>query len=144
MTFYDNEPDADPAAWPEYLRNIPGMPEAEAAFRDGGWPGFARWATEQAAGEVKTMTAHKMGTGELRAMLQPVIFLHLTGPAEMIAGPGETGFGEEVFDAGTLVAAQYWGNGQVMLTDPQGYHVMVKAHSVHAIRAVSVRNAPSE
>jgi hypothetical protein len=165
MTLYDNEPDADACSaglirWndsadapPENLRKV--LDQAYELIQSSGWattsyrpPGsgmtLAAALALQAAREVKTMTAHTMNTGELRAELQPVIFLHLLGPAETVAGPGETGNGTHVFDKGTLVTAQYWGNGQVMLTDTAGYHRMVKAHSVHAARARAVRDAPAE
>lgn len=45
----------------------------------------------------------EFSTGELRAALQRIVFLRLTAPAGDLP-------------AGTVVAAQYWGNGQVVLT----------------------------
>jgi len=59
-------------------------------------------------------------TGELRAALQKIVFLRLT------ADHGD-GFAE-----GTIVAAQYWGAGKVMLTRfPDGARITPVAHQIH-------------
>jgi hypothetical protein len=59
-------------------------------------------------------------TGELRAALQKLVFLRLTDDH----GPG---FGE-----GTIVAAQYWGAGKVVLTRfPDGATITPVAHQIH-------------
>jgi hypothetical protein len=59
-------------------------------------------------------------TGELRAALQKIVFLRLT------ADHGD-GFAE-----GTIVAAQYWGAGKVMLTRfPDGATIIPVAHQIH-------------
>ena len=59
-------------------------------------------------------------TGELRAALQQIIFLRLTADH----GPG--------FTEGTIVAAQYWGAGKVVLTRfPDGATLTPVAHEVH-------------
>lgn len=64
------------------------------------------------------MTA--LSTGALRAILQRITFLRLTEDH----GPG--------FTAGTVVAAQYWGAGQVVLTRyPDGHTMTPVAHQVH-------------
>lgn len=58
-------------------------------------------------------------TGELRAALQPVVFIRLTTEV----GPG--------FPAATIVAAQYWGQGKVVLTRfPDGATMTAIAHNV--------------
>lgn len=59
-------------------------------------------------------------TGELRAALQPIVFLRLTADHE------------SGFTAGTIVAAQYWGAGKVVLTRfPDGATLTPVAHEVH-------------
>lgn len=59
-------------------------------------------------------------TGELRAALQRVVFIRLTTDV----GPG--------FPAATIVAAQYWGQGKVVLTRlPDGATMTAVAHQVH-------------
>ena len=59
-------------------------------------------------------------TGELRAALQKIVFLLLTAEH----GPG--------FAEGTIVAAQYWGAGKVVLTRfPDGATLTLLAHQIH-------------
>ena len=69
----------------------------------------------------------RMTTGELRSLVQPVVFLHLLGPAKIADKDGEFAFGE-----GTLVAAQYWGAGLISLTAMNGEKHMVIAHDINA------------
>lgn len=58
-------------------------------------------------------------TGELRAALQTIVFIRLT----TAHGPG--------FAAGTIVAAQYWGAGKVVLTRlPDGATITLVAHQI--------------
>jgi len=58
-------------------------------------------------------------TGELRAALQRIVFITLT-----------TDVGPE-FPAATIVAAQYWGQGKVVLTRfPDGATTTAIAHHV--------------
>jgi hypothetical protein len=58
-------------------------------------------------------------TGELRAALQPLVYLRLTANH----GPG--------FVEGTTVAAQYWGAGKVVLTRfPDGATITLVAHQI--------------
>jgi hypothetical protein len=58
-------------------------------------------------------------TGELRAALQRIVFIKLTTDL----GPG--------FPAATIVAAQYWGQGKVVLTRfPDGTTITTVAHQI--------------
>lgn len=64
--------------------------------------------------------AEEIQTGELRSLLQPVVYVRLT---EDVAG----------LDAGDVVGAQYWGNGKVTLTRvPDGKRSVGVAHSIKA------------
>lgn len=68
---------------------------------------------------VTTNDGKDFTTGALRAHLQRIAFVRLTESIGAIA-------------AGTVVAAQYWGNGQVALTSfPLGVVEVVVAHDVH-------------
>lgn len=72
-------------------------------------------------------------TGELRAALQAIVFVRLAG----YHGPG--------FTEGTIVAAQYWGAGKVVLTRlPDSATITLVAHQIHGswIQAVETQNAP--
>jgi hypothetical protein len=72
-------------------------------------------------------------TGELRAALQKIVFLRLTADH----GPG--------FADGTLVAAQYWGAGKVMLTRfPDGATITPVAHQVRGEWIVAQQATPPE
>lgn len=65
------------------------------------------------------MTTAPFSTGELRAALQRIVFVKLTTDL----GPG--------FLAGVIVAAQYWGQGKVVLTRfPDGTTMTAIAHQV--------------
>jgi hypothetical protein len=58
-------------------------------------------------------------TGELRAALQPLVYIRLT------ANHGQR------FVEGTIVAAQYWGAGKVVLTRfPDGATITLIAHQI--------------
>jgi hypothetical protein len=70
-------------------------------------------------------------TGELRAALQPVVFIRLTTEV----GPG--------FPANTIVAAQYWGQGKVVLTRfPDGTTMTTVAHHVQGEFIESALDTP--
>lgn len=61
-------------------------------------------------------------TGDLRAALQPVVFIELTEPIDD---------DPDGFSAGTRAAAQYWGQGRVKLTRiPDGHTVTPVAHKI--------------
>ena len=63
-------------------------------------------------------------TGELRAALQATVFVRLSQDTY----DGES---ELMFPAGTIVAAQYWGAGRVVLTRfPDGATITPVAHNV--------------
>jgi hypothetical protein len=65
------------------------------------------------------MSANPLSTGELRAALQRIVFIRLITDA----GPG--------FPAATVVAAQFWGQGKVVLTRfPDGAIMTAIAHHV--------------
>jgi hypothetical protein len=66
------------------------------------------------------MTTTSFTTGELRAALQRIVFIKLSTDL----GPG--------FPADTIVAAQYWGQGKVVLTRfPDGATMTAVAHQIH-------------
>ena len=66
------------------------------------------------------MTTTSFTTGELRAALQRIVFITLSTDL----GPG--------FPADTIVAAQYWGQGKVVLTRfPDGATMTAVAHQIH-------------
>jgi hypothetical protein len=83
--------------------------------------------------------SRNIGTGEMRALLQPVRFLYLTEPAQTLNGPDH-------FKKGDHVAAQYWGNGVVRLTrvDANDDSVSVLAHSVHAAELTTIEEGTGE
>lgn len=89
-------------------------------------------ASPTASGDVSPIVASIAGgdaftTGELRAALQKIVFLRLAADH----GPG--------FEAGTIVAAQYWGAGKVILTRfPDGATIALVAHQ---IQGIWIRNA---
>lgn len=61
-------------------------------------------------------TVREITNSELRARLQPTLLVQLTGPVEVRPGHWR-------FAAGTLVIAQFWGAGQIILNpvDPQDF-----------------------
>lgn len=64
-------------------------------------------------------------TGELRSTLQPIVYLRLTGRVSDGRGGGPS------FNAGDIVAAQFWGEGRVSLTRfPDGAHIAVIASMI--------------
>jgi hypothetical protein len=66
------------------------------------------------------MNTTSFTTGELRAALQRIVFIKLSTDL----GPG--------FPAAAIVAAQYWGQGKVVLTRfPDGATMTTLAHQVH-------------
>ena len=66
------------------------------------------------------MTTTSFTTGELRAALQRIVFITLSTNL----GPG--------FPPATIVAAQYWGQGKVVLTRfPDGATMTAVAHQIH-------------
>jgi hypothetical protein len=83
------------------------------------------FATTVVSGDVFT-------TGELRAALQKLVFLRLTADH----GPG--------FVEGTIVVAQYWGAGKVVLTRfPDGATITLVAHQIHG-EWIAAQPPPSE
>ena len=70
-------------------------------------------------------------TGELRAALQRIVFIKLTTDL----GPG--------FPAATFVAAQYWGQGKVVLTRlPDGATMTAIAHQIQGEFIESILDTP--
>jgi hypothetical protein len=66
------------------------------------------------------MSESEIGTGELRSLLQPVVYVRLR---EDIGG----------LCSGDVVGAQYWGNGKVTLTRvPDGKRAVGVAHAIKA------------
>lgn len=80
-------------------------------------------STGDALGGATLVPGDTFTTGELRAALQAIVFVRLAGHH----APG--------FADGTLVAAQYWGAGKVILTRfPDGATITLVAHQIHGAR----------
>jgi len=78
--------------------------------------------------DLDRMTGRQVTTGELRARLQRIIPLRLTAPVVGLDGYSH-------FGTGTVVYAQYWGGGQVLLTPARlegGPPIMAVAHDIKA------------
>lgn len=93
--------------------------------------------SQQVPREERTMSNEKIEqiqTGELRSLLQPVIYVRLN---ENVGG----------LEAGDVVGAQYWGNGKVTLTRvPDGKRAVGVAHSIKAETIIidnSISNGPT-
>lgn len=98
---------------------------------DAGYEGYPLDGYEQTAlrGQRKAgsgVYGEPLPTGLVRAVLQPVVFMQLTRDH----APG--------FLKGTVVAAQYWGAGRVVLTRfPDGATYVPVAHEIGAVLATS-------
>lgn len=71
----------------------------------------------------------RMHTGDLRAALQPIVFLQLLAPVATVDGG-------TAFNVDDIVSAQYWGGGHVVLSRyPDGRQAVAVAHDVDAVPA---------